>query len=118
MFMMMFISKDVDQALDILEVWFKAGIEGVTIVESAGMQQLGKQGIPDDVGILFSLSSFMRRQEIHHRTLFSAVKDEATLQHAVEATTRYVGDWSKTDVGVLFVWPLSYAYGLDKGFNK
>lgn len=114
MFMIMFVSKDVEQASEVLDVWVKAGIEGVTILESAGMQQLGKQGIRDDVGIIFSLRSLTRGQEIHHRTLFSAVKDETTLQRAIEATTQYVGEWSNPDVGVLFVWPLSYAYGLDK----
>jgi nitrogen regulatory protein PII len=118
MFMIMFVSKDVEQASEVLEVWVKAGVEGVTILESAGMQQMGKQGIRDDIGLLFSLRSFTRGQEIHHRTLFSAIKDEATLQQVVDATTKHVGDWSKADVGVLFVWPLAYAYGLDKGFTK
>ena len=118
MFMLMFVSTDADQASQVLEVWAKAGVEGVTIFESAGMQQIGKQGIRDDVGIVFSLRSLMRGQEIHHRTLISAVKDQATVDRVVKATTDYVGDWSKPDVGVMFVWPLTEAYGLDKGFSN
>lgn len=114
MFMIMFVSKTHEQAAELLDVWVKAGVEGVTILESTGMQQLKNQGIRSDVGIIFSLQSLTRAHEVHHRTLFSAVKDETILNHVVEATTRYVGDWTRPDVGVLFVWPLTQAYGLDK----
>ena len=114
MFMIMFVSKTIEQASEVLDVWVKAGIQGVTILESAGMQQAAGRGFRDDVGITFSLRALTRATEIHHRTLFSAIKDEATLENVVRATTEYVGDWSRPDVGVLFVWPLTQAYGLDK----
>lgn len=78
------------------------------------MQQIRESGIRADVGILFSLNALLRAQEIHHRTLFSAIPDQATLDRVIEASTKYVGDWSRTDVGVLFAWPLTHAYGLDK----
>jgi hypothetical protein len=116
MFMIMFVSKDPEQASDVLDLWVKAGIKGVTILESAGMTQAGGRGMRDDVGITFSLSSLLRAQEIHHRTLFSAIQDADTLAQIVEVTTKYVRDWSSPDVGVLFVWPLAQAYGLDKHF--
>jgi hypothetical protein len=115
--MIMFVSKNPEQASDVLDLWVKTGVKGVTILESAGMQQAAGRAIRDDVGITFSLSSLLRAQEIHHRTLFSAIQDEETLKDVVEATTKYVGDWSRADVGVLFVWPLSHAYGLDKKFG-
>lgn len=117
MYMIMFVSKNPEQASDILNLWVKAGIQGVTILESAGMQQAASRGIRDDIGITFSLSSLLRAQEIHHRTLFSAIKDEETLERVVDVTTEYLGDWSRPDVGVLFVWPLTHAYGLDKKFE-
>lgn len=115
MFMVMYVSKDVDQASEMLDVWVKAGVRGVTILESAGMQQVSEMGgIRSDMGIVFSLNKLMRANEIHHRTLFSAISDEETLNQVIEASTRQVGDWSRPDVGVLFAWPISHAYGLDK----
>jgi hypothetical protein len=114
--MIMFISRDVDQASDMLDVWVKAGVTGVTILESAGMSQFA-DGIREDVGIVFSLKSLLRAQEIHHRTLFSAIPDETLLNKVIEASTQHVGDWSRADVGVLFVWPLAQAFGLDKKFS-
>ena len=117
MYIVMIVSKNVEQASDVLQVWVKAGVDGVTILESAGMHQVLKRGIRDDIGIFASLNSLMRAQEIHHRTLFSAVRDEEMLNRVVDATTDYVGDWAKPDVGVLFVWPLVQAYGMDKNFR-
>jgi hypothetical protein len=115
--MIMFVSKNPEQASDVLDLWVKTGVKGVTILESAGMQQAAGRNIRDDIGITFSLSSLLRAQEIHHRTLFSAIQDEATLDSVIQATTKYVGDWSSPDVGVLFVWPLSQAFGLNKSFK-
>ena len=118
MFMIMYVSKDIEQASEMLDVWVKAGVRGVTILESAGMQQLTDgSGIRADVGIIFSLNKLMKAQEIHHRTLFSAINDQATLDTVIEASTRYIGDWARPDVGVLFVWPITHAFGLDKKFK-
>jgi hypothetical protein len=118
MYMVLFVSTDTEQATDVLNIWVKAGIGGVTILESAGMQQALKRGIRDDVGVVFSLSSLLRAQEVHHRTLFSAIDDDATLKRVIDATTEYVGDWSKPDVGVLFVLPILQAYGIGKRFPE
>lgn len=118
MYMIMFVSKDVDQASEMLDVWVKAGVRGVTILESAGMSNVADKGIRDDVGIIFSLRALTRAHEIHHRTLFSAVNDDETLDKVVKAATKYIGDWSRPDVGVLFVWPITQAYGLNKQFSK
>ncbi|HVU15250.1 MAG TPA: hypothetical protein VHD90_28450 [Phototrophicaceae bacterium] len=114
MYMIMYVAKSVDQATDVLNAWIKAGISGVTLLESAGIRQALSRGIRDDMGIMLSLNALLRSQEVHHRTLFSAVSDDATLDRVVKATTDSVGDWSKPDVGVLFVWPLTQAYGLEK----
>jgi hypothetical protein len=114
MYLVMYVSRDVTQAEEMLEIWVKAGISGVTILESAGMQQAKGGGFRDDIGIVFSLSKLMQSQEIHHRTLFTAIKDEATMNRVVQVATDYVGDWSKPDVGVLFVLPMIQALGLEK----
>lgn len=116
MYMIMFVSRNADQASDMLDIWVKTGVTGVTILESAGMSQV-TQGIRADVGLVFSLKSMLRAQEIHHRTLFSAIKDDETLAKVIAASTQHVGDWARPDVGVLFVWPLTHAFGLDKKFD-
>src|SRR5690606_6111190 len=102
----------IEQANAVLNIWVETGIGGVTILESAGMQQALQRGIRDDVGILFTLSSLTRAREVHHRTLLSAIREEEMLNRIIEATSKHIGDWSKPDVGVMFVWPLVKAFGL------
>lgn len=117
MFMMMYVSRDVEQATDMLDVWVKAGVRGVTILESAGMQQLGERGgIREDVGIAFSLRMLLQSQEVHHRTIFSVILEKETVDRVIEASTAFIGDWSRPDVGVLFVLPVVHAFGLSKTF--
>lgn len=116
MYMVMYVSPSIEQANRVLNIWVETGIGGVTILESAGMQQALQRGIRDDVGILFTLSSLTRAQEVHHRTLLSAIRDDELLDRVIEATTKHVGDWMKPDVGVMFVWPLVKAFGLGKDF--
>jgi hypothetical protein len=114
MYMVMYVSRDVTQAEEMLELWVKAGIKGVTILESAGMQQASKGGMRDDIGLVFSLSKLMQSQEIHHRTLFTAISDDETKNRVIKVSTDYVKDWAKPDVGVLFVLPMLEAFGLEK----
>jgi hypothetical protein len=116
MFIVLYVSKDVDQADDMLKLWHDAGIAGVTILESYGLQQL--KGIMDDVGMLPSLTKLMQARERHHRTIFSAVKDQAMVDKIIQVSTEFAGDWSRPDVGVLLVWPLAQAFGLDKNFEE
>ncbi len=117
LYMLMYVSKDITGAEEMLDVWVKAGIEGVTIVESAGMQQAMKQGFREDFGLFVSMRKLLQSQEIHHRTLFSVVRSEDQLKTIMAATEAHVGDWSHPDVGVLFVLPVAYAYGMDKQFS-
>lgn len=117
-YMLMYVSKDIAGAEEMLNVWVKAGIEGVTIVESAGMQQAINQGFREDFGLFVSMRKLMQSQEIHHRTLFSVVRGEDQLKTIVTATEAHIGDWSHPDVGVLFVLPVAYAYGMDKNYSE
>lgn len=118
MFMLMYVSKDIQGAEEMLDVWVKAGIEGVTIIESAGMQQTMKQGFREDFGLFVSMRKLMQNEEIHHRTLFSVVRDEDRLKTIIAAAEAHVGDWSHPDVGVLFVLPVLQAYGMDKNLAE
>lgn len=116
MFIVLYVSNDVEQADEMLKLWQEAGISGVTILESYGLQQL--KGIMDDVGVLPSLSKLMHARERHHRTIFSAVKDQEMADNIIRVSTEFVEDWTRPDVGVLLVWPLTQALGLDKNFDS
>ncbi|NDJ86689.1 MAG: hypothetical protein GYB66_12450 [Chloroflexi bacterium] len=116
--MILYVANDSQQARDMLQVWHRAGVSGVTMLESIGMQQLVRKGVlRDDLGPTPSIKSLFRTHEIHHRTIFSVLKEDG-LETVLSACEDFVGDWTKPDVGVLFVWPVLHAFGLEKNFEQ
>jgi nitrogen regulatory protein P-II 1 len=104
---------NLEQCPHVLDAWEGAGVTGVTILESTGLNRV-RQGIRDDFPLMPSLRSLLAGRETHHRTLFSVVEDEAVLERAIEATQRVIGDLSQPYTGLLFVVPVSQVLGLKR----
>jgi nitrogen regulatory protein PII len=98
---------------DLLSAWEEAGAVGITILESTGLRRV-QAAMRDDLPLMPSLRDLLASQETHHRTLFTVVPDEATVDRIVAATERVVGDLSRPNSGFLFVVPVSRALGLQK----
>jgi nitrogen regulatory protein PII len=97
----------------VLRAWEEAGAPGVTILESTGLRRvLG--AARDDLPLLPSLRDVIVGSELHHRTLFSVVEDEATVERLIAATESVVGDFGEPHSGLLFVVPVSRVLGLQK----
>ena len=105
---------DPDRCRDVLYAWEAAGAPGVTILDSSGLGRVRRAGIRDDVPIMPSLSDLFRRQEDHHRTLFSVVKDQSQVEAIAQATQALIGELDRGHTGLLFVVPVSQVYGLQK----
>ena len=117
--MVMYVSKNLEQAGNILDLWAEAGVRGVTILPSAGLNRTPKRGIQSGVGVLPSLASLLRSREIQHRTVFSVVKDPAEVRRLVDITTDYIGgDWSLSNVGLLIVLPVNEVYGIEEEVDR
>ena len=104
---------NLEQCPDILDAWEAAGAPGVTILESTGLGRV-RSAVRDDLPLLPSLHDFFASQELHHRTLFTVIEDEATLEQVIAATERIAGDFSRHHTGLLFVVPVSRVLGLEK----
>ncbi len=96
---------------NVLEAWEKAGVSGVTIIESIGMRRL-QTIMRDDIPLMPSLRDLVTNEELAYRTLFSVVPDEETVDRVIAATEAVVGDLSQPNSGFLFVVPVSRAVGL------
>jgi hypothetical protein len=72
----------------------------------------------DDIPLLPSLRDVLAGQELHHRTLFSVIEDDATVERVVSATERIVGGFDRRHTGLLFVVPVSQVFGLEKQDSK
>jgi nitrogen regulatory protein PII len=113
-YLVVFVLDDPDLCRDVLDAWEAAGAPGVTILDSSGLGRVRRAGIRDDVPLMPSLSDLFRRQEDHHRTLFSVVKDQSQVEAITQATQAITGELDRGHTGLLFVVPVSQVYGLHK----
>ena len=104
--LLVFVLDNLEQCSDILAAWEEAGAPGITILESTGLGRL-RQAIPDDLPLLPSLHDLLVSQELHHRTLFSVIEDEATLERVIAATEHLVDGQDCYHTGILFVVPVT-----------
>ncbi len=111
--LVVFVLDNLDQCLDVLEALEASGASCITILESTCLRRL--RGIlRDDLPLMPSLRDLLASQELHHRTLFTVVEDEATVERVIAATKQVVGDFTRHHTGLLFVVPVSRVLGLDK----
>ncbi len=114
MYLILFVLDDPDKLQDLLDAWEKAGAGGATVLVSTGPQRIRTIGFRDDIPLMPGLDDFYKRIEEYHRTLFTVVKDDQTLEKIIAATQRVVGDLNSPNTGILVVMPASQVYGLEK----
>mgnify|MGYP005842850463 CR=1 FL=1 len=113
MHLIVFVLDCTERCSDLLRAWEEAGALGVTILESTGLGRL-RAVMRDDLPLMPSLRDMLASREMHHRTLFTVVPDEETVQRIIQATEQVVGDLSQPNTGLLFTVPVSRALGLEK----
>jgi hypothetical protein len=106
MLMMMLVLDNPDNLYAVLQAWENAGIGGVTILESTGLQRVKRKFIP--MRYVDALTS----QEESHLTLLAMVPDETRVQVALAAAESVVGDLDDANTGVFAAWPLSLVKGV------
>jgi nitrogen regulatory protein PII len=97
----------------VLDAWQRAGAGGVTLLHSTGPGRL-RAAFRDDLPLMPSIHDVLSAHELHHRTIFTVVEDEATAKRIVAATKEVVGDFTEPGTGILFVLPLAHVEGLHK----
>jgi hypothetical protein len=107
MFMIFFVLDDPDRLDEVLDAWEKAGMSGVTIIESTGIHRLKRQVTP--MRYVFQRSSIV---EDGHYTLMAIVTDQAVVQACLQATESLIGDLSQPNTGVFAAWPLITVKGV------
>lgn len=110
--LVVFILDDVSQIGAVLDAWEEAGAPGITILNSTGLGRVRQAALRDDVPLMPSLDDFLRREEHHHRTLFTVINDEAALERLIEVTRAIIGEFEQQHNGFLFVVPVTRVLGI------
>jgi len=117
-FLVVLIVDDPADCTCILDAWEEIGVKGVTILESSGIGRVRKASLRDDLPLMPSLQDILATREVPHRTLFSVVEDQETVDRMVAAAKDQIGSLDAPHTGFLFVMPVLEAYGFGRSYNN
>jgi nitrogen regulatory protein PII len=110
-YMVLLIVYNINSCPDVLDAWEAAKVPGITILESTGLGSLRQKGLRDDLPLMPSIADIFRSREHHHRTIFTVVEGDETVEHLIEVTQNIMGDLNQPHNGVMFVLPVSRVVG-------
>ncbi len=112
MYMVMYVLDNPDLLDALLDAWEAAGLRGVTVIESTGLQRhrARRQRIP----MRFPFDQGPQHSLEDHYTLFSIVENMEAVDRCIAATEKLVGDLHNPHTGVLASWALEVVRGLPK----
>lgn len=111
--MVILVLDDVDRLDEVMAAWRTAGSRGITILESSGMARL-KLLARDDLPLFPSLANLMANREVHHRTLFTVLGDDLSVEKIFDATEAVLGPLDTHHSGIIFALPVVSARGLHR----
>ena len=106
---------DPAKVTDVLTTWLDCGVPGATILDSSGLSHaLCQRGEPSEWPLMPSLGRLMECREEPHRTLLAVVPDGFDLDRLAAATQRVLGRLDDPHTGIMFVLPVTRAWGLHR----
>ncbi len=100
---------DPDRLPTLLNAWHEVGVQGITVLHSAGGHS-AKTWL-DEVG-LGALNELFSNDAARTRTVFSVFDDDELLAQAIVAADRIIGSFQEENTGLLFTLPVNYVEGL------
>lgn len=113
MLMLIMVLDDISHLNDVLQAWEEAGVQGVTILESTGINRVMKRKHADPAFAGFG--QLFASGRIGHQTLFAVIDGLEVAAAAVAATERVVGDLKQPSTGIMFAVPVLHVWGTDEG---
>lgn len=110
MYLLLMVLDDATRLADVLEAWRSAGVQGVTILESTGLQRIIRRR---EAGSMFmGFSRLFQDSGIGHNTLFALIDSLELAEAAVTATESVLGDLRRPNTGIVFAVPVAQSWGL------
>jgi hypothetical protein len=110
MYLLVMVLDDVAHRDEVLQAWVEAGVGGVTILESTGINRVLRRAKAQPMFMGFG--QVFGGGRVGHNTLFAIVESVDIAEAAVKATEKIIGDLTEPDTGVIFAVELSKTWGL------
>lgn len=113
MYLLVMVLDDAARLSEVLAAWRSAGVPGITILESTGVNRvLARQG-PEVAYARFG--QIFGGGRVGHNTIFSVIPQLETAHKVRSATEAVLGKLSEPHTGVMFVLPVALAWGNSLG---
>lgn len=114
MYMLIMVLDDSTRLREVLQAWKEAGIRGVTIMESTGVNRL-LPGVASESAFTGSGQLFGSGR-VGHNTLFAVIESLAVAETAVAATETILGDLTQPHTGIIFAVPVAQTWGMPEPY--
>ncbi len=114
MYMLMMVLDDSTRLNEVLQGWRDAGVKGVTIVESTGVNRVLPR--PTAGPMFAGFSQIFGSGRVGHNTLFAVIDDLETAKTAVANTETVLGDLTQPHTGIIFAVPVVQAWGMPEPY--
>lgn len=110
MYLLMMVLDDSTKLNEVLQAWGNAGIAGITILESTGVNRVLKrtQARP----MMAGFSQLLGAPPVGHHTLFAVIDSLELADAAAAAVENILGNLSAPHTGLICVLPVARVWGL------
>lgn len=116
MFLLLMVLDDSDRLNEVLESWREAGVPGITILESTGLNRVLPRHTAQPMYAGFS--HIFAGGRVGHNTLFAIVDSMEIAKAAAKATENVLGDLSKPHTGIMCALPISQVWGSPEPYDE
>lgn len=112
MYLLLMVLDNPDYLEQVLKAWQTAGIHGITILESTGLNRVitRHKARPAFVGF----GQLFGSGRAGNQTLMALVPDMAIADGAIAASEKIIGNLNQPNTGIAFMAPVVKSWGLDK----
>jgi nitrogen regulatory protein P-II 1 len=116
MYMLVMVVDDVAHLPEVLEAWISAGVKGVTVLESTGVNRVLKR--TQARAMFMGFSQLFGETPVGHNTLFAIIDSLDVAEAAVAATEDVIGDLTQPHTGIIVALPVARAWGLPDPYDE
>ncbi|MFW6097403.1 MAG: hypothetical protein ACOC9Z_04980 [Chloroflexota bacterium] len=109
MYMLIMVLDDIAHREEVLQAWLRAGVQGVTVLESTGVNRVLQRS--EAQSMFMGFGQMFGGGRVGHNTLFAVIDSLDLAEAAVRNTEEVVGDLSEPNTGIIFSVPVTKAWG-------
>jgi len=116
MYLLIMVLDDSNRLNEVLGAWREAGVPGITVLESTGINRLLPRHAAQPMFAGFS--QMFAGGRVGHQTIFALIDSLSLADDAVSATEEVLGDLNQPHTGIIFALPVAEAWGLPEPYDE